>query len=135
MALFEWKSEFSVGVDLFDSHHKKLIYLINSLHGAMSKGHSKEVLSDIVAELALFTKYHFTEEERRMRRYGYSGYDLHRVEHEVFIEKIKGFVIKLDAGNAGLSLTLLKFLGDWLISHIQKTDKGYTAFFAANRVT
>jgi len=135
MALFEWKSEFSVGVDLFDSHHKKLIELINSLHGAMRKGHGREVVSEIVAELALYTKYHFTEEERRMRRYGYSGYDLHRVEHEFFVEKIKGFVVKLDADNAGLSLTLLKFLGDWLISHIQKTDKRYTVLFSANRVT
>jgi len=134
VALYDWKREFSVGVDLFDSHHRKLIDLINSLHGAMSKGQSQKVVNGIVAELAAYTRYHFAEEEQRMNRYHYSGYRTHKAEHEVFIVKVEGFIVKLDAGGVGLPLSLLKFLGDWLISHIQKTDKQYSAFFSANPV-
>ncbi|MCP4996607.1 MAG: hypothetical protein GY934_22960 [Gammaproteobacteria bacterium] len=37
MALIEWSQDLSVNVETADTHHKKLISMINSLHDAMHK--------------------------------------------------------------------------------------------------
>ncbi len=44
MALIEWSQDLSVNVEKADTHHKKLISMINSLHDAMQEGQSTEVL-------------------------------------------------------------------------------------------
>ncbi|MBE9528730.1 MAG: hemerythrin family protein [Proteobacteria bacterium] len=134
MAYFEWNNDLSVGVDLFDSHHKKLVSLINELHNAMSNGKGKEVVADTVVELAMYTEYHFAEEELRMARANYPGLEAHKLEHAAFTRQVVDFIARLDAGSATLSIKMMRFLSHWLCAHIKKTDKKYAVAITNTKV-
>ncbi len=134
MAYFDWNSNLSVGVDLFDAHHKKLIDLINELHEAMASGKGIEKVKTTVTELARYTKYHFAEEERRMQQENYPALDAHIKEHRAFVTQVEDFIAKLEAGSVTISMGVMSFLRNWLTSHIQKTDKQYSAVLADKKV-
>ncbi len=134
MAYFDWNDNLSVGVDLFDSHHKKLIDLINELHEAMASGKGMDKVKSTVTELARYTKYHFAEEERQMKAANYSGLSAQIKEHAAFVAQVEDFMAKLDAGSVTISMGVMSFLRNWLTSHIQKTDKQYTPTLAAKKI-
>ncbi len=130
MALFTWSDEYSVNVSGFDTQHKKLVDLINELHSAMKEGKSKEVLGKIIGELISYTKFHFSAEETLMVQAKYPGLAKHKEEHEAFTKKVLEFEEKFQRGSVVLSQEIILFLKDWLINHIQGTDKKYSPFLA-----
>jgi len=129
MALINWTDNLSVGVKVSDDQHKKLIDLINKLNDAMRVGRSKEVISEIIAGLANYTVTHFATEEKYFDQFGYPGAASHKREHNDFVKKVSDFKEGFDKGNLMLSIDITKFLRDWLVKHIQGTDKKYTSFF------
>ena len=129
MALIRWNDSYSVGVEEFDSQHKKLVDLINELHDAMKKGKSKDVLLHILGELANYTKVHFTLEEKYMKKYNYPDLTSHHGIHVQFVEKVLDFKDSYSSGSRILSMEIMHFLKDWLLNHIKGTDKEYTKFF------
>lgn len=130
MAYLEWNDRLSVKVDEFDKHHKKLVDLINKLYDAMTGGQAREIISRILLELVDYTKYHFVAEEARMKANGYQGLPGHKAEHDGFVSSVVEFKTKFDGGNvSSTSIKVLNFLRDWLIKHIQGTDKLYSEFF------
>ncbi|MEK6737452.1 MAG: bacteriohemerythrin, partial [Planctomycetota bacterium] len=72
MALMTWNNGLSVNIKEIDVQHKKLIELINQLHGAMGEGKGKEVSGKILSDLIYYTVSHFTYEEKLFKQYGYS---------------------------------------------------------------
>jgi hemerythrin len=133
--LFKWSSDLSVGIEEFDSHHKRLIQLINDLNDAISAGNEATATREVLTELTNYTMYHFFAEEEAMQKYGYPGYQQHRQEHIALIEKTLGFVQDWHRGETGLGREVLEFLKGWLMHHILHTDKKYIPFFHANDFT
>lgn len=131
MSLMEWTSDLSVGVREIDDQHKKLIGLINKLHDAMRAGQGKQALEGTLQELAAYTVYHFQTEEKYMEKFSYVRLPSHKAEHAAFVKKVTDFQNEYAAGRLGLTLDLMNFLRDWVSSHIQKTDKQYSATFQA----
>lgn len=129
MALFDWKDDYSVGVEDMDSQHKVLIVAINRLHEAMKSGKAKEIQKKILDELIDYTTVHFTAEEKIMRQYAYPGLDEQKKQHQQFVSKLAGFLEDYNSGKLMLSLEIMKFLRDWLSNHIRKIDKQYSDFF------
>ncbi|MFO7445553.1 MAG: bacteriohemerythrin [Ignavibacteriaceae bacterium] len=125
MEIIKWSDKYSVGHSLIDNQHKKLITLINELHTSMKEGRGKESLQKILDELVLYTKEHFSTEEMMMRKAGYSGYNEHKVEHDKLAEKVISLQDLYKAGKVPLTLDVMIFLKDWLINHIEGTDKKY----------
>ena len=134
MALMTWNDGLSVNVKEIDAQHKKLIGLINQLHGAMSEGKGKEASGKILSDLLYYTVSHFTYEEKLFQQYGYAGYDAHRKDHEDLTGQVKDFKSQFDKGTLGLTLKLMTFLKDWLNNHILGTDKKYVAFLNSKGV-
>lgn len=132
--LIKWDKEFSVGIEHFDDEHKILIKLINNLNSAMLEGKSKNVIDKIITELLEYTKFHFGKEEKEMLDIKYPGYSEQKKMHDMFIEKIKVFKNEFESGEALLSLKIIDFLKDWLLSHIVKVDKKYKEYFNENGV-
>jgi hemerythrin-like metal-binding protein len=64
-----------------------------------------------------------------MREYAYPAYLDHLKEHEDFTQKVIDFQKDFLAGKALVSISILKFLYDWLLFHIQGSDAKYSAFF------
>lgn len=129
MVLMEWTPNFSVGVTEIDEQHKKLVEMLNLLYDAMTQGKSKEVLSDILVGLIGYTGTHFGTEEKYFDQFNYPEKETHKSEHKKFVEKVTAFKSDFDSGNASVSIEIMNFLKDWLVNHIQGTDKRYSAFF------
>lgn len=129
MAYMNWSDDLSVGVSEIDEQHKNLVAQINALHDAMRSGQGKEALEKILGELAAYTRYHFGTEEKYMQRFGYPAYAAHKAEHDAFVAKVADFQAAYASGRLGLSIDVMKFLRDWVATHIKGNDARYTSCF------
>jgi hemerythrin len=129
MQLIEWDdSLYSVSIDEFDNHHKKLVGFINKLHQAMLNGQGKKVLQDILNELQEYTNYHFAAEEKQMQECNYPEYPEHKTQHEDLTQQLSDIIQNYHWGKREISIDTLKFLKEWLFRHIQVSDKKYTPY-------
>lgn len=129
MSLFKWDERLSVGVSEFDAQHKELVGYVNKLNDAMMQGRGKNIVSEVLDELIKYTESHFRAEEIKMETYGYPEYARHKAEHTLLIEKVQAFKRDFEAYKTSLTLELMQFLRQWVMDHIMKTDKRYSAFF------
>ena len=129
--MIEWKEDMSVGIEEFDSHHRRIIDLINSLDGAIGTDTARKVTQDALAELSNYCFYHFFAEEDAMEKCGFAGFSEHKEEHLKFIEKIFQLIEDMHIAREETSRELLDFLWSWLRNHILVTDKKYTAVLCA----
>lgn len=134
MALLEWKDSFSVTVPKYDNQHKKLITLINELHGAMSTGQGNAVLGKIFTELLNYTKTHFADEEAEFKKHSYPEYATHKLEHDKLTNEVVKLYNDFNSGRGSLSIETMNFLRNWLQNHIVGTDKKYAAYLTLKGV-
>lgn len=134
MELVKWDNSLSVGVKVIDEQHKNFVTLLNGLFAAMKVGKGKDVLDKLLNELANYTVYHFSTEEKYFDKYKYEETLDHKAEHKNFISTINDFMSKYNEGKAFLTLDLFSFLKEWLINHIKVEDKKYTPFFMSNGI-
>jgi hemerythrin len=128
MAFIEWDNTLSVNVKEFDDQHKKLIDIVNVLHDAMKQGKSKDVIGDVVTKLRRYTQQHFAAEEKHLERHGFPGFEAHRAQHNKFIEQVLDLGEQIAGGQIPSTIEVMRFLREWLVKHIQGTDKAYGPF-------
>lgn len=135
MALMEWNPALSINVKQFDDQHKKLVNMVNDLHDAMKIGKGNEVLGKILDGLISYTASHFADEERLMGTHAYTGIAAHKVEHEKLVKQVLELQQKFKSGQPILTNTVMMFLKDWLVKHIQGDDKKYGNFFNSKGIS
>ncbi len=124
-----WSDEFSVGIESIDDQHKRLVSIIKTLYYAITDGKASDVMDTIFNNLIDYSEKHFSYEEDLFKRYDYPDTENHKEEHT----ELKRQLIKLKndiySGTHFMSeVLLLKFLEDWLIKHILKTDKKFAPY-------
>jgi hemerythrin len=130
MSLMQWDDRLSVGVQMIDGEHKKLIVMVNELHDAVRANQSKEVLGKVLAGLIEYTATHFGHEEGEMSRTAYPGAKAHIAEHQAFVKKVLEVQAAHKAGNVTvLGMEVLSFLRDWLVKHIKGSDQALGALY------
>jgi hemerythrin len=122
MVLFEWGSEFCVGVGEIDAQHRRIVDLINQLHEAMLAGSSEKLLEQVFQETVYYARFHFKWEEALMTTHAYPDLALQQAEHAHFAARVQEFQARFAAGDGRLSLDAVLFLVDWLAEHIQGLD-------------
>lgn len=130
-----WKSEYSVGIESIDRQHKKLIALINSLQTAVNYSAGAEYEQEALDELVDYTKTHFSYEEELMEKNGYPDFTTHRAEHELMIARVEQVLAEYQRNPDAAMQGAIDFLRDWLINHINGTDKQYSQFLIDRGVT
>lgn len=135
MALMEWNPALSVNVKQFDDQHKKLVNMVNNLHDAMKIGKGNEVLGKILDGLISYTASHFADEERLMGTHAYPAISSHKAEHEKLVKQVLELQQKFKAGQPILTNTVMQFLKDWLVKHIQGDDKKYGVYFNSKGIS
>jgi len=128
MALINWSANLSVNIKEIDTQHQKWIEIINDLNDAMKAGKSKEILGDVFKRLIDYTKFHFKYEEDLFEKYGYMDKVSHKMLHQKLVNEVNGYYNDFKAGKMSVSIQLMQLLSNWLIDHIQKTDKGYSKY-------
>lgn len=126
MATFAWNESYRVHVLQFDAQHKKLFEIINNLADAMRVGKGEDVIRDVVGQLAVYTRTHFLQEEVLMRRTAYPHLAAHQEQHNKLMADVEKYKADLDGGRKPNTIAVLNFLREWLVQHIQKSDKLYS---------
>jgi hemerythrin len=134
MPMMKWDESMKVGVDASDQQHIKVFDLINQLHDAMSVGKGRIVLGEILAQLADYTQYHFSAEEKLFKQYAYPDAQNHILLHSYLTQKTLELKGKFEDGKTMISVEMLNFLKDWWSNHIMKVDKRYGLFLNSKGV-
>ena len=128
MSLFVWDARYSLNITEIDRQHQQLFALFNELYDAMQQGHGNEVIGNVLTRVLDYTAYHFAAEEKLLHQYGYAEEAAHRAEHAKLTGQAKLLVQKQRDGNNQVAIATLKFLCDWLNTHILGTDKKFAPF-------
>lgn len=126
MPLMTWNDRMSVGVGVLDNDHKKLVGMVNSLFDEIQAGHGKDAIGKTLDGLINYTVDHFKREEQFFAQTGYPDSPGHKAQHADLAKQVLDVQKKYQSGaSATLSLEVMNFLKNWLINHIQGSDKKY----------
>ena len=127
--LIEWCPEMSVGVDLLDEEHKKIISTLNDLNDAVVSNNVRLGLKKYLEEMIKCCEEHFIHEEALFLGVDYPGKERHIEEHRKTREYLLDARIKFERGELdNLSPKMMEFLKWWLLNHIQETDMRYVPY-------
>jgi hemerythrin-like metal-binding protein len=70
---------------------------------------------------------HFYDEELVMMKVNYHDYKKHVEEHQKFTEKVEDFLKAYRNKEENLTLEMVSFLRDWVLSHTTGSDLKYRA--------
>ncbi|MFT4765013.1 MAG: hemerythrin [Oleispira sp.] len=121
-----WKEEYSVGIQSLDDDHKHLIFLLIQFNTAYDYDTSAEFERQALEQLVDYTRYHFSREEEMMQQADYPDLENHKQQHVKMIAQVEGFVDQYRREGHDCLNEVSAFLTDWLIKHINGTDKQYT---------
>jgi hemerythrin-like metal-binding protein len=125
MQRIEWDQSYSVGISDIDEDHKKLISIINRVVEAVE---NNEAVLWTFDELKDYTQTHFSREEDKMKAADYPDFDNHKIGHEEFIKWLKHVKYTYELTpetSVALGESVSKYLQEWLVNHILKSDMEY----------
>jgi hemerythrin len=125
-AYLHWDSSFSVGNELLDRQHQKLMGLCNELahYSVGNQTISRSGFHDILNEMVLYAREHFETEEALLKELDYPGLASQEAEHFAYDEKIAEWSFNATVGDLDLS-EAQSFLAAWWRNHILITDMQY----------
>lgn len=130
----KWEKKFELGVCSIDEQHKRLLVMCNSLYGTImsASGRSKAgwlpALQETIRETADYALTHFKYEEALMEKAGYPDFIAHKKIHEKFVKEILERVKNFDKASFHTAIQFVKFLHEWILSHIAYEDKNYIPY-------
>jgi hemerythrin-like metal-binding domain len=125
--MFEMKEEYKIGIGIIDEQHKRLFELADEAYTLLKDDFAIDKydrILGIVDDLKEYTKFHFKTEEDYMESINYKRLFSQKVEHIDFIKKLDTIDFRQVDDNQDETLVrMLGFLNDWLVNHINGTDK------------
>jgi len=132
VALIEWSNKLSVNVAEIDEQHQMLVAMTNELNDAMCGRNSHNEALMIIVKMTDYAKVHFRTEEKYFDQFDYPESASHKKEHNDFKKKVKQLENDFVDGSLSLPTDVLNFLKEWLVKHIQGSDKRYSTCFNEN---
>ena len=129
----EWRSEYSIGIPEIDQQHRQLLECIARLEGAADARQRELAVYFVLEQLNDYVRVHFAVEEIVMRLFDYPGLEAHAAEHRAFAARLQE-IEKSELVN-DIHAEARRFLRDWLVNHIQVSDRRYAAFLLDNGAT
>lgn len=124
-----WNDAHLVGVNAVDAQHRRLLLLVNQLGEDLKSGRERNAILASLAALTTFTQAHFGTEERFMAQHpGYPGQTAHVQEHRKLLDELTSMTVNVDRQSMMLTM---RFLQEWLLRHIDSTDKPMAAWLHA----
>jgi hemerythrin len=126
MANWNWDPAYSVGIEVIDHQHKRLLQYINELEAAKiyATAESRQKVQEILEKHSSYTISHFSFEEKLMEDAGYTLLEPHKRVHEAFIERV-GFFKERHKNGEDIGKQLAFELQIWLLNHIKQEDHDY----------
>ena len=120
-----WDKSYELGFPEIDNQHKKLICIANALYDIATVGgpNLKQDMDLVLKSLTEYTVYHFESEEKFQKQYGYTGYNMHKLAHNQFVQEVQHQISKLNTENQEDALRFYDYIANWVLMHIAKADK------------
>ena len=122
--IITWENRLSIHIPLIDSQHKMLFDIINKLYEACQESedsaneHFKKTISNVVS----YISYHFSTEDQIMEKTAYPDHGTHKKHHVEFVHEILKHVASFEDGKKHVPNQLVRFLREWILSHIAFVD-------------
>ncbi len=126
MSYWSWSPSLSIGIDVIDNQHKRIVEYLNELDDA-NVTRDRDKVSHVLMGLMDYTKTHFTFEESLLEKSGYPLSDSHRKVHETFVSHMNNYKARHDRGE-DITRQLMSELRIWLTNHIKKDDADYAPY-------
>lgn len=125
--LLSWTPDLSVGIEVIDSQHKRIVEYINMLHEARIRG-DKDAIARVIEELVDYTLSHFSFEESMMEEAKYRFVAPHKKVHELFVRRVSEYQQRFKLGEdvATVAGDMQNTLVTWLMNHIKREDMDYS---------
>ncbi|MBO5292229.1 MAG: hemerythrin family protein [Lachnospiraceae bacterium] len=129
--MYEMKDEYLTGVPMIDEEHTRLFEIAEEAYQISKQEFVPDKYDQIQAvldELKDYTVLHFEHEEAYMESIKHKKLYTQKIQHEGFRRKLEELV-RLDELEGDQQEQdkviddILKFLTDWLVSHILNNDK------------
>jgi hemerythrin len=132
-----WQSSYNTGIDEIDEQHRILVNTINEAKIKLYEDDSTATLEAITKDLLSYVLYHFEAEEEMMAEHNYKAYsqeefDTHMKQHRDFSAQVVAVRESISRGKLIAKEDFITFLMNWLVNHINETDKKLAAFLSTN---
>ena len=129
MPLLQWDPRFAVHVDELDEDHRRLFLVINDLWQAVEAKAERDVLAGALGQLTALMGEHLRREEELLAHWRYPRLRQHAQEHQHLMGRLSELTADVERGNgAAIDAAALDFIGEWLCTHILKSDNDYAQF-------
>jgi hemerythrin len=135
MELFQWKSEYDLGLPKIDEQHRKIVEMLNKLYAAKRSDAVQQVIKETLAELVAYTKVHFEDEEAAMLAANYPALKKQCREHQAMTDQVFAMCDRLERGDEPATFELLNFMNEWLKNHVTGSDREFGEFMRDQAVT
>lgn len=131
----QFGDEFLIGIDEIDAEHRRLFEIAAQVYDALNAGDAAAAAAarHAVTELLDYTKTHFAHEEALMEAAAYPELAAHRDLHRRLISQAHDMEMRVEIGDSYVPVELSRFLYNWLVRHIEVSDKKFGAFSAVWR--
>ena len=117
--IFVWTDEYSVGNPVIDGQHRQLFQIANEIGDA-----GPREMNLFVLRLYKYVREHFDAEESHMAEMGYPHVENHKTLHKKLTADLDALV-KNSFNTDSSCRDFARFLRNWLINHIMRSDKDY----------
>lgn len=122
-----WSDSHVLHLPAVDAQHRHLFDLINGLWASLRAPQAAPPLPVALACLEQHTLAHFADEEQFMRLMDYPLLPEHAQQHLRFRAHLAAERQRVEAG-LGLTHAQAQVITDWLLDHIDVSDRSYAAF-------
>ena len=128
--IITWDDKYSIGIELIDTQHKKLVGLTNHLYQAclVNDASTETVFKESMSGLVEYVRFHFTTEIELLKRINYPECHEHKKQHDILIKQILDAAKSHDEGKKFVPNNLVRTLKDWILGHIALYDKQYALY-------
>lgn len=126
-----WQDDFSVGVELIDKQHQRLLQVINDLLSGLGDSDDRFPIGRSLDEMIKYTEYHFYTEQLFLEKH--PDFLAHLNQHWQLIKQVKK-IQKDFLYYHGLQSDVFDFLLFWLKNHILGHDKVCFAYLIEKRL-
>jgi hemerythrin len=117
------------GADLLAKHHRRIEHLIADIEKIKSgENPGRNEIMQCFHKLSYISENYITEEEILLSRSRYPKLELHKKEHQDFINQLPALHSECQNKPQKSLETLYKILQEWKSHHIEESDKEFMRF-------
>lgn len=108
-----------------DDQHGIIMDTMNEVRLTLVQGRSREEINECMVRLVEFTRLHFAAEESLLEQHGFPEVREHRLAHQRLLAEVEEAVQRVQHRDEIQMRSLLLFLREWYMTHIEQLDRQY----------